>query len=106
MKRSRKKIWSLLFQGKGFSPKGFLVRALWIGIIFGVLELAGLRGNTMILSGTSPTADAGDYGALILGCIYILGYWAFVVLTPILILAAGIFHLFLSVRIFPGKTLP
>ena len=88
-----KKFWSFHFWGNTFSPAGFLARALLIAIVFGALELAGLRGYTMIISGTSPTADANDQWALILGCLYLFFYTAFVVLTPILILAAAIFHL-------------
>jgi len=47
----------------------------------------------MILSGTFPMADENDQWALILGCLYLFFHTAFVVLTPILILAAALFHL-------------
>jgi hypothetical protein len=60
-----------------------LATALAIAAAFGAAHLAGLREHTALLSGTSAASPA-------LGVGYALLYFAFVVVAPILALAAGI----------------
>lgn len=74
-----------------FTPQGFVVRALLLTLIFLILELLGLRAYTCILCGSSPTGGAADSTLAILAVIYILSYFAAVLLVPILLIAAAIF---------------
>ena len=77
--------------GPTFSPKGLL---LWAGIValgFLVCHAAGLREHTTVISGTSPTGDVHSVLPIALGAVYAVVYFAFVLLVPILILAAAIF---------------
>lgn len=73
-----------------FSPQGFLLRALLLAIFFGAVHVAGWREHTTFLSGTTASADTSLNTSVILGVIYLAAYFGFVLLTPILILAAGI----------------
>jgi len=78
-----------LFQRAEFlSPKDLLQRALAISVLFFLLHLAGLREYTSILNGTVGSLALGWKLSGFLAVIYILAYLAFVVLVPILILAA------------------
>lgn len=76
--------------GKGISPRSLLVTAAALAIAFGLSHLAGLRHYAGFLSGSAP-ASTGD-GALpaAFGVLYVLLYFACVVIVPILALAAGI----------------
>jgi hypothetical protein len=73
-----------------FSAKDFLCRALLMGALFLIAELAGLRDYTTFLSGTSGSATAGWQWSAFLGSIYILAWLGLVLVTPILLLAAGL----------------
>ena len=76
--------------GRGISPRSLLVAAAALAIAFGLSHVAGLRHYAGFLSGSAP-AGTGD-GTLPagFGVIYVLLYFAFVVIAPILALAAGI----------------
>jgi hypothetical protein len=78
-----------LWRAELFSPAGFVQRALVISVIFLLVHLAGLREYTSILNGTVGPDSAGWAGSAFLGMTYILVYLAFVILAPMLILAAG-----------------
>ena len=67
---------------KGFSPGGFLVRALLVALAFGIVHVLGWREETRFLSGTPASA--------LEGVLYLLAYFAFVLLAPTLVLGAGI----------------
>jgi hypothetical protein len=73
-----------------FSPRGFLARALVISAFFLAVHLAGLRDYTSVLNGTVGSASAGWKTSAFFGLAYLLAYLAFVLLVPVLILAAGI----------------
>jgi len=73
-----------------FSPQGFVQRALVIGAGFLLVHLAGLREYTSVLNGTVGPESAGWAMSAFLGVAYIIIYLAFVILAPVLILAAGI----------------
>jgi len=71
-----------------FSPKDLLQRAAGISIIFVLLHLAGLREFTSVLNGTVGSLALGWKLSGFFAVIYIASYLAFVVLVPVLILAA------------------
>lgn len=78
-----------MFQRANFlSPKDLLQRAGAISVIFFFLHLAGLREFTSILNGTVGSLALGWKLSAFLAVIYIAAYLAFVVLVPVLVLAA------------------
>jgi len=77
--------------GPTFSPHGLLTRAVIITLAYFVAHLAGLRAYTTIICGTSPTGNPADTWAAVLGVIYVLLYLGFVVLVPVLVIAALLF---------------
>jgi len=80
-----------LWRAELFSPKGFVQRAILICVAFAVVHLLGLREFTSVLNGTTGSVEMGRGESAMLGFIYILSYLAFVLLVPILLLAAAIF---------------
>lgn len=80
-----------VFGGSIFSPKGLLAWAVILGVVFLACHLAGLREYTTIISGTAPTGDVSDRVAPALAAAYVVVYLAFIIVAPILVLAAGIF---------------
>jgi membrane protein implicated in regulation of membrane protease activity len=76
-----------------FSPRGFLLRALLIAAVFLAVHLAGLRDYTSVLNGTVGPGSAGWKLSAFLGLAYLAIYMAFVILAPVLILAAAILAL-------------
>ncbi len=90
-------------RGGWLSPQFFAWRAAFLVAVFLVAQLAGLREQTAFLSGT-PGTDATDlHTSALYGVTYIFCYLGFVVVAPILLLAAGL--LILWERIEP-KTEP
>jgi len=81
---------SALWQAEFLSPKDLLRRAIVITILYGVVELAGLRDFTSILNGTMGSLDMSWRLSAFLGLGYIFAYLAFVLLVPILVIAAVI----------------
>lgn len=71
------------------SPRGLLMSAAVIALLFGGAHALGLRAYTAILSGTAPPGSSGGE-ALILGVVYAILYFAAVVAAPILATAASI----------------
>ncbi len=70
------------------SPRDLLQRALGISCMFLLAHLAGLREFTSVLNGTIGSMAAGWKLSGFLALIYILLYLAFVILVPVLVLAA------------------
>jgi hypothetical protein len=68
------------------TPRGLLLRAGLIALVYVSLHLLGARGMVAFLSGT----PVGGSGAILLGVTYLLFHFLFVLVTPILILAAGL----------------
>jgi len=88
-----KKIWQNLglFQRAEFlSVRDLLQRAGAIGGVFLVLHLAGFREFTGVLNGTIGSLTLGWNLSAFLAIIYIVFYLAFVILVPVLVLAAFI----------------
>src|SRR5712691_7265189 len=79
---------SLLWRAEFCSPKDFVRRALLISIASFILHLAGLKDFTTILNGTMGSVELGWGMSAFLGLIYICAWLGFVVLVPILLLAA------------------
>jgi hypothetical protein len=80
-------------------PRGFLSHLLFrrvsligtailFGVLFAVFHLLGWRDDTAIISGTSLSPDTKF--AVIRGMLYGLTYFLAVIVSPILIIAAGI----------------
>jgi hypothetical protein len=78
------------WQADFFSPRGFLVRALVISAAFLAVHLSGLRDYTSVLNGTVGSTSASWKTSAYFGLGYLVIYLAFVLLVPVLILAAGI----------------
>lgn len=91
----RRKCWS----GEFFSAKYFLVRAVALVVLFLAAQLSGLRDYTTFLSGTTANAETGMYWSSLYGTAYIVLYLGCVVVTPILLLAAGFLTLWQRWRI-------
>jgi hypothetical protein len=70
------------------SPKDLLLRAAAIALAFLIAHLAGLREYTSFPSGTVPSPDMGWQQAASGGLVYLILYFAFVLLAPILVIAA------------------
>jgi len=77
-----------LWRAKLLSPKDFVRRAVVIGLIFLAVHMAGLRDYTCILNGTVASPELGRGMSAFLGLAYVFAYLAFVMLVPILLLAA------------------
>ena len=74
--------------GRIFVGPGLLQRALGISGLFLLAHLAGLREFTSVLNGTVGSVAAGWKLSSFLALVYILLYLAFVILVPVLVLAA------------------
>ena len=70
------------------SARDLLQRAGAISVMFLLVHLAGLREFTSVLNGTVGSVSAGWKLSGFLALIYILLYLAFVILVPVLVLAA------------------
>jgi hypothetical protein len=78
-----------LWRAELFSPRDFLRRAVVLAIIFLAVHIAGLREFTSILNGTVASPELGRGMSAFLGLVYIFAYLGFVLLVPILLLAAA-----------------
>jgi hypothetical protein len=88
-----------LFQRAEFmSPKDMLQRAAAISGLYLLVHLAGFREYTGILNGTIGSLDLGWKLSTFLAGIYIMVYLAFVLLVPVLVLAAVILTVWQRLR--------
>lgn len=70
------------------TPRGLLARALLLVAVYGVCEFAGWREATTFLSGSQTGAS---WSATVWkGVAFLLAYHGAVLLTPILLIAAGL----------------
>jgi len=74
--------------GEFLSPTDLIARAIVLSALLGIAHLAGLREHTTFLSGTLADPAMGWGWAAFLGGIYLVLYFAFVLLVPVLLLAA------------------
>jgi hypothetical protein len=75
-----------------FTPVGFLCWAALFLILYGVCECAGWREHTTFLTGTATSETDSLQMSSERGLIYMMFYFGFVLVVPILVLAAGIFR--------------
>lgn len=93
-----------LWRAEFCSPKDFVRRAMMITVIYLGANVAGLREFTTMLNGTMGSVELGWWVSACFGIAYVLIYLAFVLLVPMLLLAAA----FLAAwkRIFVHKRFP
>jgi len=91
MTAKKRRWWHRLLVRQYFTPRGFLLTAVELCAIFLILHVAGLRSRASVLIGAAASRDAAGTLMASLGLAYILFYFAFVTLAPILLLAAGLF---------------
>jgi len=84
------KHWTIFQRAEFLSAKDLLQRAAVISGLFLGLHLAGFQEFTGVLNGTIGSLTLGWKLSAFLAVIYIVVYLAFVILVPVLILAAGI----------------
>lgn len=71
------------------SPRGLAITAVLLAALFAGAHALGLRPYAAILSGTAPPGASGPE-ALVLGLVYVALYFACVIGSPILAIAAGV----------------
>ena len=70
------------------SPAGLAARAGLLVLVFALCEVAGLREYATFLSGTQ---QGGQWSSSVLGGVaYLFAYYGFVLVAPILLIAAGL----------------
>jgi hypothetical protein len=79
-----------LWQADFLSPKDLVRRALVIALAYFIVSAFGLREFTSILNGTVGSVSLGWHTSAFLGLLYIISYLAFVLITPTMLIAAGI----------------
>jgi hypothetical protein len=80
-----------IFQRAEFlSARDMIQRAVAISVLFLLVHLAGFREFTGILNGTIGSLTLGWGLSTVLAVFYIVLYLAFVILVPVLLLAAAI----------------
>jgi phosphotransferase system glucose/maltose/N-acetylglucosamine-specific IIC component len=94
---------SLLWHADFLSPKDFVRRAIFLGVAFLIVHLAGLKDFTTILNGTMGSIQLGWGMSAFLGLLYICAWLGFVVLAPILLLAAVLLAIWNRVRPIPSR---
>ncbi len=81
------KLKRLILPRRLVSPGGFVRAALALSLLYAVCHGLGWREHTAFLSGGEPLG--------LRGVIYVVAYLGFVLVVPILVLAAGVFGLLL-----------
>jgi hypothetical protein len=72
------------------SPLMLLILAILIIVGFAAAHAAGWRENVSLLTGTSFDASDGEQGQIASASVYVLLYFAAVIVSPIFALASGI----------------
>jgi hypothetical protein len=75
------------------SPGAFLLGAVVLCLLFALCQSFGCREDTAFLSGHSMSVEQISSGTL-----YMLAYFGFVVVAPILLLTAVLFRLLLRLK--------
>ncbi len=79
--------------GHWISPAGFLHRAVALVLLWLVFHLLGWREGAALLSGTSPTGEPLTFAAALPAAIYIFSWFAAVLVSPALVIGAGVLWL-------------
>ena len=77
-------------RAEAFSPKDLVLRAVFIAALYLAARLAGLREFTTFLSGTAPVTNLSWPWVAFLGMAYLILHFAFILLAPVLLIAAGL----------------
>ena len=89
-----KAFWNALHRTPMVSPRGFLVRAVALAVVFAICHAAGLREHTAVLSGTIEAQPL----QVTLGVVYVCAYLGFVLAAPALVIAAIVFAALTALR--------
>jgi hypothetical protein len=73
-----------------FTPWGLAQSAIIIAVLYLIAYALGWRQATTILCGTSPTGSLTDKLSIHEGIAYVLLWLAFVIVAPVLLIAAGV----------------
>ena len=76
------------------SAKDLVRRAAVISVVYLVAQLIGLREFTTVLTGTAGSVQLGWRMSAFLGLLYLCIYLAFVLLVPMLLIAATLLALY------------
>jgi hypothetical protein len=83
--------WSAKPRFRIISPETLAVCGVMIVLFYLVLHFSGLRENTSLLSGTLPGEGPQDESALFWGVAYVLAYFAYAIVAPVLLIGAAVF---------------
>ena len=78
-----------LWRSDFLSPKDLIKRAILITLVYTIAHAVGLKEFTTVLNGTMGSVQLGFGISAFLGLTYVFLYLAFVLLVPILLLAAA-----------------
>lgn len=78
-------------------PLTWTTIAVLIGTVFVVLHLLGWRSDTSIISGTVPMEGVAGEMAIMRGVAYALVWFTFIIVSPILLIAAVLRAVFVRV---------
>jgi hypothetical protein len=82
--------WLAALRAEAFSPKDLVQRAVFIAVLYLAAHLAGLREFATFLSGTAPVTTLSWQWVAFLGAAYLIVYFAFILLAPMLLIAAAL----------------
>jgi hypothetical protein len=82
--------WRAILRAKAFSPKDLVLRAVFIAALYLAARLAGLHEFATFLSGTAPVTTLSWQWVAFLGMAYLIVHFAFLLLAPILLIAAAL----------------
>jgi hypothetical protein len=91
-----------LYRGQWLSPAGFVKLTVGLVFFYVVLTAAGGREYVGFLSGTLPEGNQERW-RILLGLLYALAYFAFVVAVPILVFAAVIYAILTPLGVTPKE---
>ena len=72
------------------TPRGLLMRAALLALLYLAVNLAGWREHTCFLSGTPADAGGSAWWSALRGAVYLLAHLAFWTVAPVFALAAGL----------------
>jgi hypothetical protein len=82
-----------LWKADFLSPKDLVRRGIFLGLVYLLIHIAGLREFTSILSGTTGSVQVSWQISALLGMLYIFSYLSAVLLAPILVLSAILMYI-------------
>lgn len=80
------------------SPAGFVLAAVAIAVIFALVNALGFRPYIVVLIGAAPQGGHADHSAVLAAIVYAVAALAFILLAPVLVIAAAIFTVLLARR--------